>query len=384
MTAAPQQAAGPAAVIVLLPGDGIGPEIVAQARSVLDTLVAVRGPALGITLKFQQELIGGAAIDATGSPLPDKTLDACRNAAAVLLGAVGGPQWPKPPTAENPSPARPEQGLLKLRKELDLFANIRPCVFPGTSLLELSPLKEHIVKGCDITFVRELTGGIYFGKRSEQDAGGAAWDTMEYTVSEVQRITRIAAHLALLHDPPLPITSIDKENVLATSRLWRRTVTETLRTEFPTLKLSHNLVDSAAMLLVKNPRALNGVVLTENMFGDILSDEASVIPGSLGLLPSASLSGWGKTTVGVYEPIHGSAPDIAGQGIANPIGTILSVALMLRYSLGLEQEARAIERAVASVLDTQRLRTRDLGGDATTSQMGQAVVKALETELAAL
>ncbi|KAJ3172364.1 3-isopropylmalate dehydrogenase [Geranomyces variabilis] len=383
MTASQAQAAT-AATIVLLPGDGIGPEIVAQARRVLETLVAVRGPALGVTLNFQEELIGGAAIDATGSPLPDKTLDACRSAAAVLLGAVGGPQWPKPATAANPTPARPEQGLLKLRKELDLFANIRPCVFPGTTLLELSPLKEHIVKGCDITFVRELTGGIYFGKRSEQDKNGAAWDTMEYTVGEVQRITRIAAHLALLHDPPLPITSIDKENVLATSRLWRRTVTETLRTEFPTLKLSHNLVDSAAMLLVKNPRALNGVVLTENMFGDILSDEASVIPGSLGLLPSASLSGWGKKTVGVYEPIHGSAPDIAGQGIANPIGTILSVALMLRYSLGLEQEARAIERAVASVLDTQRLRTRDLGGDATTSQMGQAVVKALETELAAL
>ncbi|TPX61198.1 3-isopropylmalate dehydrogenase [Powellomyces hirtus] len=364
--------------IVLLPGDGIGPEIVAEARKVLDKVVAVRK----LNIQFKEELIGGSAIDKTGSPLPDQTLDACKAAAGVLLGAVGGPQWPKKPTAETPNPPRPEQGLLKLRKELDLFANIRPCVFPGSSLLDLSPLKEHIVKGCDITFVRELTGGIYFGKRGEEDQSGVAWDTMEYSVAEVQRITRIAANLAMLHDPPLPITSIDKENVLATSRLWRRVVTETLQKEFPKIKLSHNLVDSAAMLLVKNPRALNGVVLTENMFGDILSDEASVIPGSLGLLPSASLSGWGDKKVGVYEPIHGSAPDIAGQGIANPVGTILSVALLFRYSLGLDKEALAIERAVEHVLDTQRLRTKDLGGETSTTQMGDAVVKALEAELA--
>ncbi|KAJ3015037.1 3-isopropylmalate dehydrogenase [Thoreauomyces humboldtii] len=371
------------ATILLLPGDGIGPEIVAEARKVLDVIALVRGPALGMQFEVKEALIGGAAIDATESPLPDATLEACRSASAILLGAVGGPQWPKPKTASNPTPARPEQGLLKLRKELNLFANIRPCIFPGKTMLQHSPLKESIVEGCDITFVRELTGGIYFGRRQEEQ-DGVAWDTMEYSVSEVQRITRIAAALALLHDPPLPITSIDKENVLATSRLWRRTVTETLASEFPTIKLSHNLVDSAAMLLVKNPRSLNGVVLTENMFGDILSDEASVIPGSLGLLPSASLSGWGGKSVGVYEPIHGSAPDIAGKGIANPIGTILSVAMLLQYSLGLNEEARAIEQAVAHVLDVDGLRTKDLGGDVTTKQMGDAIVAALRTTLAIL
>ncbi|KAI8819340.1 3-isopropylmalate dehydrogenase [Fimicolochytrium jonesii] len=361
--------------IVLLSGDGIGPEIVAEARRIL-TLVSTT---LNYNFTFHdQHLIGGAAIDATGSPLPDSTLNACRSASAILLGAVGGPQWPKPATKENPSPARPEQGLLKLRKELGLYANIRPCSFPAKSLLSLSPLKESIVEGCNIIFVRELTGGIYFGKRQEENEEGVAWDTMEYSVGEIQRITRIAASISSLHSPPLPITSIDKANVLATSRLWRKTVTQTLKNEFPAIPLQHNLVDSAAMLLVKSPMSLNGVILTENMFGDILSDEASVIPGSLGLLPSASLSGWGAKNVGLYEPIHGSAPDIAGKGIANPIGTILSAAMLLEYSFGLVREAKAIEEAVAIVLDEQALRTKDLGGEVTTKQMGDAVLKVLE------
>ncbi|RKO87317.1 3-isopropylmalate dehydrogenase [Blyttiomyces helicus] len=367
--------------IVLLPGDGVGPEVVAEARRVLELVAEVRGRDLGIDFDFKEELIGGCAIDATGNPLPDSTLDSCRASSAVLLGAVGGPQWPRPATAENPDPARPEQGLLRLRKELDLYANIRPCLFPGKSVIDRSSLKREVVEGTDIVFVRELTGGIYFGKR-EEEKDGEAYDTMTYSVAEVERITRVAASLSLLHNPPLPIVSIDKANVLATSRLWRRTVTSLLAREFPTIPLSHHLVDSAAMLLVMNPRKLNGIVLTENMFGDILSDAGSVLPGSLGLLPSASLNGWGKGGLGVYEPIHGSAPDIAGQGIANPIGTILSASMLLHYSLGLQKEARAIEAAVAHVLDVDMIRTRDLGGEAKTVDVGNAVLDALRQELA--
>lgn len=249
--------------------------------------------------------------------MPDQTLEACKSASAVLLGAVGGPQWPKKPTDQVPFPPRPEQGLLKLRKELGLYANIRPCFFPGSSLVNQSPLKADRVAGTQFTVIRELTGGLYFGDRQEENAQGIAYDTMTYSVPEVQRITRIAAHLAMLSNPPLPIISIDKANVLASSRLWRRVVTETLAAEFPNLTLSHQLVDSAAMHMVMHPTQLNGIILTENLFGDILSDEASVIPGSLGLMPSASLNGWGTTSLGVYEPIHGSAPDIAGKGISS-------------------------------------------------------------------
>ncbi|KAI8806130.1 3-isopropylmalate dehydrogenase [Cladochytrium replicatum] len=366
--------------IVLLPGDGVGPDVVNEAKKVLDIIAVHRKD---VSFSFESHLIGGCAIDETGVPLPDSTLQACKSATAILLGAVGGPQWPAPATKENPNPPRPEEGLLKLRKDLDLFANIRPCIFPAKSLLKISPLKEHVVKGTEIVFVRELTGGIYFGHREEENAEGVAYDTMIYSVPEIQRVTRIAALLALQRNPPLPITSIDKANVLASSRLWRKVVSETLKSEFPTVPFSHNLVDSAAMHLVMSPTRLNGVVLTENMFGDILSDEGSVIPGSLGLLPSASLSGWGETGVGMYEPIHGSAPDIAGQGIANPIGTILSVAMMLRYSLNLPAEAQLVEQAVARVLDGELgngedgLRTRDLGGKASTVEIGDAVVAAL-------
>ena len=365
--------------IVLLPGDGVGPEVVAEAQQVLEMVSGIRSAVTGVELRMETHLMGGCAIDAAGSPLPDATLAACKTASAILLGAVGGPQWPR-----SPSGARPEQGLLELRKALDLYANIRPCKFPGKSLVDQSPLKRQIVQNTEFIVVRELTGGIYFGNRKELDETNKAFDTMEYSMEEVQRITRVAASIAMLHSPPLAVTSIDKANVLASSRLWRKVVSETIAAEFPSVSLSHNLVDSAAMHMIMSPSKLNGVVLTGNMFGDILSDEASVIPGSLGLLPSASLNGWGSRALGLYEPCHGSAPDIAGQGIANPIGTILSAALLLEYSLGLVQEARAVEEAVAHVLDVQGLRTRDLGGSTSTSEFGSAVLKVLQDKLVAL
>ncbi|RUS27061.1 Isocitrate/isopropylmalate dehydrogenase-domain-containing protein [Jimgerdemannia flammicorona] len=373
--------------IVVLAGDGVGPEVVAEAVKVLKLVSQRRGHARNIELDFKEELIGIAAIEATGQPLPDSALAAAQSADAILLGAVGGL-----PGAAISSGPRPEQGLLKLRKSLDLYANLRPVTFASDSLVGLSPLKDHVVKGTDFVFVRELVGGIYFGERKE--AGEDAFDTLPYSKEEIQRITRLAAHLALQQKPVAKIHSIDKANVLATSRLWRKTVTETLEKEFPTIPFDHHLVDSAAMYMVQNPRKLNGVVLTENMFGDILSDEASVIVGSLGLLPSASLNGLpdGKgKCVGLYEPIHGSAPDIAGQGIANPIATILSAALLLRYSLGLEAEAKAIEDAVRKVLDDYETaglglgyRTKDLGGDKTTKQVGDKVVEILDALLEGL
>jgi 3-isopropylmalate dehydrogenase len=334
--------------------------------------------------------------------LTDATLEKCKAADAILLGAVGGL-----PGAQIGSGPRPEQGLLKLRKALDLYANLRPVSFASESLVGLSPLKDHVVQGTDFVFVRELVGGIYFGDRKEAGEDGKgkllalfgfkayykhlesntmfhlAYDTLPYSVEEVQRITRLAAHLAIAQNPVAPIHSIDKANVLATSRLWRKTVTQTLEKEFPQIKFEHHLVDSAAMHMVQNPKRLNGVVLTENMFGDILSDEASVIVGSLGLLPSASLNGLpdGKgKCLGVYEPIHGSAPDIAGQKIANPIATILSAAMMLRYSLNLPEEAVAVESAVRKVLNSTDApepglgyRTKDLHGDKTTTEIGDKV-----------
>ncbi|KZW04358.1 3-isopropylmalate dehydrogenase [Exidia glandulosa HHB12029] len=370
--------------ITVLPGDGIGPEVVGEALRVLDVVSSSSSTA---NFEITSCDFGGIAIDNHGNPLPDSTLAACKSADAVLMGSVGGPKW-------GVGPVRPEQGLLKLRKELGLYANIRPANFASDSLLESSPLKPSIAKGVDFIVVRELIGGLYFGERKEQGADpqpDAAWDTMVYSVSEVQRITRVAANIALAANPPLPVHSIDKANVLASSRLWRKVVTETLEKEFPTLKLDHHLVDSAAMIMVASPRKLNGVILTENMFGDILSDESSVIPGSLGLLPSASLAGApslspSERCFGLYEPIHGSAPDIAGQGIANPIGTILSAAMLLRYSLGLDKEATAIESAVRKVLDLPNdggfgYRTKDLGGDILTKQIGDKVVEVLKTLL---
>ncbi|GAA5831199.1 hypothetical protein JCM11251_007791 [Rhodosporidiobolus azoricus] len=371
----------PSLNITVLGGDGIGPEVAGQAVRVLETISAHTD----LNFSIAEHDFGGIAIDNHQNPLPESTLKACQEADAILLGAVGGPKWGTHPTL------RPEIGLLALRKALGLYANIRPALFPAPSLVAHSPLKEHIAQGTSIVVVRELIGGIYFGDRREAVVGATegedavAYDACTYSVSEVQRITRMAAFLAKTANPPLPIHSVDKANVLATSRLWRRVVTETAKEEFPELEVDHQLVDSAAMVICSNPRKLNGIVLTENLFGDILSDETSVIPGSLGLLPSASLGGIpdGKTRIpGLYEPIHGSAPDIAGQNIANPIGTILSIALMLRYSFGKEDEAKLVEEAVRIVLDDEKaggfgFKTKDLGGDKTTTQVGDKVVEVL-------
>jgi 3-isopropylmalate dehydrogenase len=345
--------------IVLLPGDGIGPEVVAEGHKVLEA--AAR---FGHEFTFEEHLMGGCAIDAHGTALTDETLAACQRSNAVLLGAVGGPKWSDPAAA-----VRPEQGLLRLRKELGLFANLRPIrVFPG--LVESSPLRAERLAGVDILFVRELTGGIYFGQPRLREAiseGERAVDTMVYTTPEVRRVARLAFELAQKRGGRL--TSVDKANVLESSRLWRQVVTETA-SEFPDVELEHQLVDSMAMRLIRDPGSLD-VVVTTNMFGDILTDEASVLPGSLGLLPSAAL---GEGGPGLYEPIHGSAPDIAGKGIANPVGTILSVAMLLRESLGLPAEAAAVEAAVSAVLESGSY-TADLGSDSplSTQEMGDAI-----------
>ncbi|CEP61725.1 3-isopropylmalate dehydrogenase LALA0_S03e09472g [Lachancea lanzarotensis] len=358
--------------IVILPGDHVGQEITQEAVKVLEAISEARP---SIKFEFQHHLIGGAAIDATGEPLPDASLDAARKADAVLLGAVGGPKW-------GTGQVRPEQGLLKIRKELQLYANLRPCNFASESLLELSPLKADYARGTDFVVVRELVGGIYFGERKEDEGDGVAWDSEKYTVPEVQRITRMAAFLALQHEPPLPVWSLDKANVLASSRLWRKTVEKTIKEEFPTLTLQHQLIDSAAMILIKNPTQLNGVIITNNIFGDIISDEASVIPGSLGLLPSASLASLPdtKTAFGLYEPCHGSAPDLP-KGKVNPVATILSAAMMLKLSLNLFEEGVAVEEAVKRVLDSG-LRTADLRGSNSTTEVGDAIAKTVKELLA--
>jgi 3-isopropylmalate dehydrogenase len=350
------------ATIVLLPGDGIGPEVVREARQVLAT-VAARG---GHQLAFEDHVIGGAAIDAHGDPLPSATLEACGRADAILLGAVGGPTWDAP-TAR----VRPEQGLLGLRKHLGLFANLRP-VRVHPALAAASPLKPALLVGVDVVFVRELTGGLYFGQPRLRDIAHGkrrAVDTLEYNEDEIARVVRLAFRLARGRNRRL--TSVDKANVLESSRLWREVALE-IAAEFPDVALEHQLVDSCAMRLITAPRSFD-VVVTENMFGDILTDEAAVLAGSLGLLPSASL---GDGRRGLYEPIHGSAPDLAGKGLANPIGTILSAALLLRHSLGLPREALAIERAVASVI-AAGARTADMGaapGEAlSTSAMGERI-----------
>ncbi|MBB3342203.1 3-isopropylmalate dehydrogenase [Luteimonas sp. RC10] len=319
--------------IVVLPGDGIGPEVTAATVEVLQA-VAHR---FGHHFTLHEHLIGGAAIDATGQPLPDATLAAARDADAVLLGAVGGPKWSAPE-----APVRPEQGLLAIRKALGLYANLRP-VRPHAAAAGASPIKSHLLAGVDLLVVRELTGGIYFGDKTRSET--QATDLCRYSVEEVERVVRRACLLA--RGRRGHVTSVDKANVLETSRLWREVATRVVRDEFPDITLEHQLVDSMAMHLLAKPRAYD-VIVTENMFGDILTDEASMLAGSLGLLPSASL---GEGCVGMYEPIHGSAPDIAGRGIANPVGTILSAALLLRYSLGLSQEAACIEQAVDAVLD---------------------------------
>jgi 3-isopropylmalate dehydrogenase len=342
----------PARRIVTLPGDGIGPEILAPALDVLNELGE---------FKFEEHTFGGAAIDAHGAALTDDTLEACRDADAVLLAAVGGPRW----DTTDPAAPRPEQGLLGLRKGLGLYANLRP-VRPLPALYDASPLRREVIEGTDLLVVRELTGGIYFGEKTR--TAEAATDVCSYTVEEIERIARTAFGAVRSR-----VTSVDKANVLETSRLWRETVTRVGAEEFPDVELEHLLVDNTAMQLVAAPRHFD-VILTENMFGDILSDEAAMLTGSIGLLPSASLGADGP---GVFEPVHGSAPDIAGSGRANPLAMFLSAALMLRHGLGMQDEATALESAVDRALDAG-LRTPDLGGTATTAEATRAVLSQLQ------
>tara|TARA_R110002096_G_scaffold434832_1_gene658142 strand:- start:147080 stop:148144 length:1065 start_codon:yes stop_codon:yes gene_type:complete len=344
--------------ITVLAGDGIGPEITLQTRRVLD-VVASR---FGHSFSYSEQLVGGCAIDATGTALPDESLQACRESDGVLLGAVGGPKWDDPTAS-----VRPEQGLLALRKGLKLFANLRPVTL-HPALASASPLKEERLAGVNIMVVRELTGGIYFGSprfREEKDGITRAVDTLEYSDYEIRRMITLACKIAAGRKKR--VTSVDKANVLESSRLWRQ-VAEEVAAQHPDISLDHQLVDSAAMRLITQAASFD-VIVTGNMFGDILSDEASVLTGSLGLLPSASL---GDGKLGLYEPIHGSAPDIAGKGIANPMGTILSAAMLLRHSLDLEDEAIAVEKAVFDAV-TDGIRTQDLGGSLGTAAAGDAI-----------
>lgn len=351
------------ATIAVLPGDGIGPEVIEQSIQVLEAVASKAGH----EFQFNEALMGGCAIDAVGNPLPDETLAICEAADAILLGAVGGPKW-SDPTAS----VRPEQGLLRIRKHFGLFANLRPVkIFP--SLANQAPLRADLLDGVDILVVRELTGGIYFGTRKEQGDGNEALDTMYYTVEEVERAAHVAFRAAQQRRNKL--TSIDKANVLASMRLWRRTV-DNVAHSYPDVEVEHMLVDAATMHLLRRPASFD-VILAGNMFGDIISDESATLAGSLGMLPSASLA---EGTFGLYEPIHGSAPDIAGKGIANPIGTILSAAMLLRHSLGLEEEASWIESAVERALNSG-LRTADIASDAassvSTTQMTASILAGL-------
>ncbi len=352
--------------IAVIPGDGIGPDVVEQTLKVMDKV----GEKFGHTFKYTKVLAGGCAIDATGACLPQETIDICKASDAVLLGAVGGWKWDNLPGDQ-----RPERALLGLRKALGLFANLRPALL-FEQLADASPLKPEILAGgLDIVVVRELTGGIYFGEKGHRDTdlGPAAYDIEQYAEGEVRRIAKVAFDMAMKRSKH--VTSVDKANVLESSRLWRRVVAEVAQ-DYPEVTLDNLYVDNAAMQLVRNPRQFD-VIVTSNIFGDILSDEASQITGSIGMLPSASLA---EGNFGMYEPVHGSAPDIAGQDKANPMATILSAAMMLRYTFGLGKEADAIENAVKSVLD-QGYRTPDLyagqGTQVGTAQMGDLIAKAI-------
>jgi len=340
--------------IVLLPGDGIGPEIMAEAEAALGEIAAAGGHRFDLV----RRPIGGAAVDALGCPLPSETLTSCRQADAILLGAVGGPQWDKVDSKN-----RPEQGLLGLRSGLGLFANLRP-VTPHPALFSASPLKAEKLQGVDLMVVRELTGGLYFGRKLELP--DQAEDVCRYSVAEIERVVRRAGDLARQRRGKL--TLVDKANVLATSRLWRRVSEEIVRAEYSDLDYEVVLVDAMAMHLLSRPADFD-VIVTENLFGDILTDEAAMLAGSMGLLPSASL---GEGSRGLYEPIHGSAPDIAGKELANPFAMLLSVAMMLRLSLGLDDEAGLLERAVWDCVSEGQV-TRDLGGRLSTSEAGAAV-----------
>ncbi|MGE4282436.1 MAG: 3-isopropylmalate dehydrogenase [Clostridia bacterium] len=346
--------------IAVVPGDGIGIEVTGQAVKVLKVI----GDKFGHKFEITEVDAGGCAIDKYGEPLPEKTLEVCKNSDSVLLGAVGGPKWDTLPGNQ-----RPEQALLGLRKGLGLFANLRPAVL-HSALTEASPLKSEIIgDGLDIMVVRELTGGLYFGERGRTE--NAAFDTMKYSIAEIERITKVAFEIAMKRNKN--VVSVDKANILDSSRLWREVV-ERISKQYTEVQVSHMYVDNAAMQLVKNPKQFD-VIVTENMFGDILSDEASMITGSIGMLPSASL-GTGK--LGMYEPVHGSAPDIAGQDKANPIATIISVAMMLRYSFNLEDEAQVIEKAVSTVLN-RGYRTGDIMSKGMksvgTKEMGQLIIQ---------
>ena len=341
--------------VVTLPGDGIGPEIMAPTLELLARLG---------DFEFEEHLFGGVSIDANGVALTDEVLAACRRSDAVLLAAVGGPRW----DTTDPARPRPEQGLLGLRKGLGLYANLRP-VKPIPALYDASPLKRELIEGTDLLVVRELTGGIYFGEKTR--TATSASDLCIYTTPEIERIARTAFAASRGR-----VTSVDKANVLETSRLWRQVVSELAAREFPELELEHVLVDNAAMQLVSAPRRFD-TILTENMFGDILSDEAAMLTGSIGMLPSASLGDPGAGTPGVFEPVHGSAPDIAGSGAANPLAMFLSAAMLLRHGLGLESEASAVESAVQQALG-EGLRTADLGGEAGTEQAARAVLANIE------
>ncbi len=356
--------------ITLLPGDGIGPEIVAGAVKVLDKVASLSG----FSLQYSERLIGGIAIDTCGNPLPPETVAACKASQAILLGAVGGPKWDDPSAK-----TRPEVGLLGIRKELGLFANLRP-ITPFDELLDASPLKREIIEGTDILFFRELTGDVYFGESGRTGSGNTetAFQQMVYSVPEVERVVRLAAQAARGRRNHL--TSVDKANVLEPSRLWRQVAGRVMSEEFPDVRYDVVLVDAMAMHLINRPRDFD-VIVTANLFGDILTDEASMLPGSLGMLPSASL---GSDGPGLYEPIHGSAPDIAGKGIANPLATILASAMLLRHSLGQEAAAVKVESAVRQVL-ADGLRTADIAprGDASvqplsTDQMVEAVLTRLQ------
>jgi 3-isopropylmalate dehydrogenase len=348
--------------ITLLPGDGIGPEVVSEAVRVLQAIAAKHGH----NFEFNEQMIGGCSLDKFGSSLTDDALTHCRSADAVLLGAVGGPKWDDPSAKD-----RPERGLLALRKGLGVFANLRPIKL-HPSLIDSSPLKPEKLRGVDLLVVRELTGGLYFGQpklREIKEGCEHAVDTLEYYDYEIRRVMELAFKLA--KGRRKKVTSVDKANVLESSRLWRQ-IASRVGKENPDVELEHMLVDTASMRLISGPASMD-VIVTENMFGDILTDEASVLAGSMGLLPSASL---GEGDAGLYEPIHGSAPDIAGQGVANPVGTILSAALLLRYSLKLEKEAATVEKAVESTI-ASGARTLDLGGKLTTRQMTDEIIGCL-------
>lgn len=360
--------------ILVLPGDHIGPEVVTEALKILDIIEAHNN------IKFERDfdLCGGCSLDKHGIASTEVVLQKSIEADAVFFGSAGGPEW-------GTRVPNPESGLLRVRQKMQIFANMRPCYFPSQSLVERAPIKAEIIKGVNFMLIRENCGGAYFGTKVEEEDYGC--DPWEYTRAEIERVARVAGVLAMQTDPPTPVTSVDKANVLANSRVWRRIVTELFEKEFPKVKLQHQLADSLAMLFITQPTRWNGIIVTDNTFGDILSDESGGLTGSLGLLPSASLAGppggsIGQNSVGgargLYEPVHGSAPDISGKGLANPIAQVLSLAMMLRYSFNMHREAEIIDKAVEKVLDAKdlgglELRSGDLGGKVGTKEMSEAI-----------